>query len=154
MGYLSETARRRVAVVLLAVAAVVAVLAISDSGPFSDSPTREEEVQGVVEEFFGAASEGDFEAFCEMLTRQAENLVRVRGTQLAGGEEVSCPEVMEEQATEAFAGARLRFHDVSVSGNRARVELDLRLPEGGPAQPCTVYLIEFNGRWRVNDPGC
>jgi hypothetical protein len=154
MGYLSETTRRRIAVVVLVVGALLAVLAISDSGPFSDPPTREEEVQEVVEEFFGAAGEGGFEAFCEMLTRQAENLVRVRGAQLAGGERVSCPEVMEEQATEAFAGAQLRFHDVSVSGNRARVELDLRVPERGPAQPCTVYLIEFNDRWRVNDPGC
>ena len=58
------------AVLLIAGAAVIA-LAVYDVGPFSNPPTREDQVQETVERFFGAAGEGDFATFCGLLTAEA-----------------------------------------------------------------------------------
>ena len=46
---MSDVVRRRVAAALLVLGALVAVLAITDTGPFSDPPTTEDEVRAAVE---------------------------------------------------------------------------------------------------------
>ena len=68
---MSDTLRRRIAAGLLIVGVIVAVLAIEDVGPFSDPATEEERVQTTVEQFFGAASDGDSKssAACSPATR-------------------------------------------------------------------------------------
>ena len=57
---MSDVWRRRIAALLLVVGGRSAALAIADVGPSDDPPTPEEEVSEVVEDFYGAAADGDF----------------------------------------------------------------------------------------------
>ena len=68
---MDEVTRRRIAAVLLVIVVIVAALAIADLGPFSDPPTEEERAQETVEDFFGAAADGDFKEFCDLLSETA-----------------------------------------------------------------------------------
>ena len=67
---MSDVVRRRIAALLLIAGIAVAVLAIADVGPFDDPPTEEERVQETVEDFFGAAANGDSKTFCGLLTER------------------------------------------------------------------------------------
>jgi hypothetical protein len=151
---LSEVTRRRIAALLLVVGAVVGILAIFDVGPFSDPPTPEEEVRATVERLYAAASEGDFETYCGLLTERARELVRVNAARLAQGKDVGgCREILE-LAGSTLLGGELRIREVSVSGNRARVEANLRLPEVKGMEARTILLeLDDAGEWRVSEPG-
>ena len=155
MGQLSDVTRRRIAALLLVAGVLIAVLALTDTGPFDDPPTSEEVVADTVSDLYRAAADGDFETYCSLLTARARELVRINAARLAEeGESLGgCPEILG-LAEELFAGGSLRIREVSVSGNRARVEANLRLPDTPGVQPRTVYL-ERNaaGEWRVYDPG-
>lgn len=153
MGYLSDVVRRRIAALLLLAAIAVAALAIADAGPFEDPPTIEEEAQAAVERLFAAAAEGDFEAYCDLLTGHARRLVRVNAARLLRKEDVGgCPTILSAFG-EALEGGTLRVRQVSVSGEQARAEVDYRVPGGRGPQPRTVFLQLVDGAWRVNDPG-
>jgi hypothetical protein len=148
----SDALRRRIAAALLVAGVVVAVLAIEDVGPFSDPETEEERVQATVEEFFGAAAEGDSKTFCRLLTSDAREALRVSTAQRLRSDELpECTRILDVLAP-AFADSELGVRFVSVSGNRARVEARYRLAGSG-AQPRTILLLSEDGEWRISDPG-
>lgn len=154
MGELSDVTRRRIAAALLAVVVVVGALAITDTGPFDDPPTEEERVADSVEDLFAAAAAGDFREYCSLLTSRARDVIRANAARLVEqGDVLRCDEILEV-AAEAFAGVRIRIIEVSVSGNRARVEANLRRPDAAGAEPRTVLLERGEGgNWKVSDPG-
>ena len=141
---------------LLIAGIAVAVLAITDTGPFDDPPTETELVEATVVKFYDAAAEGDFDAYCALLTNRARDLIQANAARLAaaaGGDLGKCPDIVA-LAEEAFKGGELKIRQVSVSGNRARVEANYRV-EGKPGvQAKTIYLeLNEQDEWRVSDPG-
>jgi hypothetical protein len=155
VGELSDVTRRRIAAVLLVVGIVLVALAATDTGPlFDDPPTEEERVAGTVEELFDAAADGDFRDYCELLTPLARNEIRANAARLVEqGDVLSCDEIMKV-AGKAFKGVELRVRDVSVSGNRARVEANLKRADQAGLEPRTILLeLDGAGDWRVSDPG-
>ncbi len=149
---MSDVTRRRIAALLLVAGIVVAVLAITDVGPFEDPPTEEERVQDTVEEFFAAAGRGDSKQFCALLTDQARRELQISTAQRLQTNEVpECEKILDALAA-AFKGSELTVRHVRVSGNQARVEGRYRVGDE-PAQPRTVLLLEVNGNWRISDPG-
>lgn len=154
MGYLSDVARRRVAGALLAMVALVVVLAATDSGPFSNPPTAEQEVTVVVERFYGAASEGDFATYCNQLTQQAQDRVQANAARLIDNTDVGgCRQILE-MFGKPLEDGELKIHQVSVSGNRARVEVNYPTKLTKGPQPHTVLLEDDpKAGWQVYDPG-
>jgi hypothetical protein len=149
---MSDTLRRRLAALLLVIGIAVAVLAIKDVGPFSDPPTEEETVRGVVEDFFNAAAKGDSKTFCRLLTEEARKELEVNYAQrLQTDEPLSCNEILDTFAP-AFEGSSIDVRFVSISGSRARVETRYKLADA-PAQPRTILLELQEGEWHVSDPG-
>lgn len=155
MGYLDEHTRRRVAAVLLVIGVVVAALAIADLGPFSDPPTQEELAQETVEEFFAAAREGDFETFCGLLTGTARQGIEVRAGAIAAEEGLKgCAEILKALVGKQFEGSELTITLSSVSGNRARVETELKMKgEAGRQQRSVLLEQDRDGDWLISDPG-
>lgn len=154
MGYLTDSARRRIAAVLLVVAIAVAVLAIADTWPFDDPPTEEERVAEVVDRLYAAAGAGDFAAYCSLLTAAARDQVRVNAARLleeAG--RLRCDQILAV-AEERFRGVEVRIREVSVSGIQARVEANVKFPGTPGVEPRTMFLERDDaGAWRVSDPG-
>jgi hypothetical protein len=148
---MSEIARRRIAALLLVVGVAIAALAIADLGPFDDPPTPEEEVSDVVSEFYGAAADGDFVAFCGLLTEQARAQLRANASQLLGKEQ-SCADALDSGLGEVLKGATLEVTEVSISGPSARVEARFKPPDQ-EVQLRTVLLRETDGEWEISDPG-
>jgi hypothetical protein len=149
---MSDVWRRRIAALLLIAGIVVAVLAIKDVGPFSDPPTQEEVVQGVVEDFFNAAAKGDSKTFCNLLTDDARKTLEVNTAQrLQSNEAPSCTQILDVLAP-AFKDSSIDVRLVSISGTRARVEARYKLAQA-PAQPRTILLELEDGEWHVSDPG-
>lgn len=150
---MSDVLRRRIAAALLILGVVVAVLAIRDVGPLFDDPiTEEERAHETVERFFAAASAGDSGTFCDLLTADAREELRLSTAQRLQVDELpECTRILDVLAP-LFAGSGLTVDYVSVSGNRARAETQFRLAEG-PAQPRTVLLLLEQSDWKVSDPG-
>lgn len=154
LGYLDEYTRRRVAAVLLVIGTVIAVLAIADLGPFSNPPTQEELAQETVEEFFGAASEGDFETFCGLLTKPARQAIEVRAGALAAEQGLEgCAEILGELAGKQLEGGELTITLSNVNGDRARVETELKLKGQAGREQRSVLLQLTDGEWLIYDPG-
>lgn len=149
---MSDVGRRRLAAVLLVVGIALAALAIADVGPFEDPPTEQEKVEEAVERFFAAAASGDADSFCDLLTAQARQTLRVNTAQrLQINELPKCEQILDALA-QAFEGSQLTVRRVAISGNRARVEARYRVAESS-AQPRTVLLLQEDGEWRISDPG-
>jgi hypothetical protein len=149
---MSDTLRRRLAALLLVIGIAVAVLAIKDVGPFSDPPTEEETVRGVVEDFFNAAAKGDSKTFCKLLTEDARTTLEVNTAQrLESDEPLSCTQILDVLAP-AFEDSVIDARFVNISGTRARVEARYKLADS-PAQPRTILLELQDGEWHVSDPG-
>lgn len=152
MGYLDPYTRRRVAAVLLVIGVIVAALAIADVGPFSDPPTEEERAEDTVERFFTAASEGDFDTFCGLLTKPAREAIEVRAGALAAKQDLKgCPEILEVLAGKQFKDSQLEITESNVSGDQARVETQLKL-QGEPGKQQRSVLLQLSkGEWLVED---
>ena len=154
MGYLSDIARRRIAALLLIAGVVLAVLALTDTWPFDDPPTEEELAQTVVEDYYAAAAEGDFAAYCSLLTPAARDRVRANAARLieeAG--RLKCEEIVAV-AEEELAGISVRIREVSVSGIQARVEANVKRAEVPGVESRTIFLERNDaGEWRISDPG-
>ena len=149
---MSDTVRRRIAVLLLLAGIAVAVLAIKDVGPFEDPVTEEERAMAAVEDFFAAASDGDSKRFCALLTADAREQLRVSTAQrLQTDDAPECTKILDVLAP-VFAGSEFTLNYVSVSGNRARAEGRFKIADA-PAQPRTVLLLLEKGEWHVSDPG-
>jgi hypothetical protein len=152
---LDEYTRRRVAAILLIVVVVVAALAIADVGPFEDPPTEEEIAEQAVVDFFTAAEEGDYAAFCDGLTKAAQQSIEVRAGALAAEEDLKgCAEILEAFVGDQFADSELVITFSNVEGNRARVETELKL-KGEPGRSQRTVLLEQSqeGDWLISDPG-
>ncbi len=156
MGYLSETTRRRIAAAILIVGIVLVVLAITDKAFFSDPPTESEKVEAVVQGFFDAAIDGDFDGTCDLLTKRAQDVMRQAAARaLSTDEKLRCPAIMESVIGDSFADVTVRVRkDVSISGNRARAEASLKT-EGELATFRTVLLEEDEdgSGWLISDFG-
>ncbi|MDX6580912.1 MAG: hypothetical protein QOI10_96 [Solirubrobacterales bacterium] len=149
---MSDVARRRIAALLLLVGIAVAVLAIEDVGPFSDPVTEEQRARDAVEGFFAAAAAGDSTAFCDLLTADARQQLRVSTAQRLQTDQVpECTKILDVLAP-VFADSAFSLRYVSVSGNRARAEGRFKVGDA-PAQPRTVLLLLEDGEWHVSDPG-
>ena len=155
MGYLDEYTRRRVAAVLLVIGVVVAALAIADVGPFEDPPTQEELAEEVVVDFFAAGEAGDFERFCDLLTKQARQSIELRAGALAAEAGLEgCAEIVRVLIIKSFKDSELRITFSNVEGNRARVETELKLKGEPGRSPRTVLLEQTpEGDWLISDPG-
>jgi hypothetical protein len=154
LGYLDPYTRRRVAAILLIVGVVVAGIAIADVGPFSDPPTEEEQAADTVEEFFASAADGDFKTFCGLLTPPARNLIAQRAGQLAQEEGLEgCAEILRALAGKELAENELQITESSVSGDRARVETELRVPGKKGVEQRSVLLQLYKDEWLIYDPG-
>jgi Domain of unknown function (DUF4878) len=154
MGVLDPVIRRRIAAILLVAGVVLAVLAIGDLGPFSDPPTEEERAQATVVSFFGAASDGDFKKFCDLLTKDARRGIEARAAGIATQEGLKgCEEILNLLAKKQFAGSEALVTDVSISGPRARAEVNLKLKGERGHEQRTVLLDQVDGEWLVSDPG-
>ncbi len=153
MGYLSDVARRRIAALLLLAAIVVGALAIANVGPFSDPPTQEERAQATVERFFAAARSKDFKAVCDQLTNQEQRTVEQRAGAIAAQQGLKgCADILEALLGDQLASSRIeKFDQVSVSGNQARIEAELRTPGSKHARPTTFQLFLVRGEWRIAD---
>ncbi len=154
MGYLTDVARRRIAAVILAVASVLAAMAISDTGFFSDPPSDEQQASDAVREFFSAAASGDFDRYCDLLTDSARDSLRSTAARLLeeSDEKLSCPDIAS-LAKDRFAGLEVKVRQVVISGNRARVEVLLKPPDQ-PSQFKTILLeMEDEGAWLISDQG-
>lgn len=152
---LDQYTRRRIAAILLIAGVIVAVLASTDVGPFSDPPTQEELAEEAVAEFFGAAEEGDYKAFCDGLTKGARQSIEVRAGALAAEEDLTgCAEILEAFVGDQFKESELRITFSNVEGNRARVETELKL-KGEPGRSQRTVLLEqsTDGDWLISDPG-
>jgi hypothetical protein len=153
-GYLDPYTRRRVAAVLLIVGVVIAGLAIADIGPFSDPPTEEERAADTVEEFFDSAADGDFKTFCRLLTKPARAAIQQRAGALAAEQDLEgCPDILRAFAGKEFKGSELKIISSSVSGDRARVETELRLSGSGGSEQRSILLQLYKGEWLIYDPG-
>jgi hypothetical protein len=149
---MSDVVRRRIAALLLVAGIAIAVLAITDTGPFEDPPTEEERVEAAVQEFFTAAAGGDSKTFCRMLTREARQDLRVNTAQRLKIDQLpGCEQILDALA-DVFKGSTIEVRFVSVSGTQARVEARYKLAGSG-AQPRTVLLQSEDGDWKISDPG-
>jgi hypothetical protein len=154
LGYLDEHTRRRVAAVLLVIGVVVAALAIADLGPFSNPPTEEELAEGTVEEFFAAAADGDFETFCELLTKPARQGIEVRAGAIAAEEGLNgCAEVLTTLVGKQLADSQVTITFSNVSGDRARVETEIKIQGEAGREQRSVLLELTGGEWLIYDPG-
>jgi hypothetical protein len=153
VGYLSDIARRRIAAVLLVVGIAVAILALTDQSVFEDPPTEEQEVAMAVEEFYGAAADGDFQSYCEKLTEGARRTIESRAKELAGSEEdLECPDIAAA-AAERFVGLRTKIKFVNVSGSRARVQVAVKPAEGASELRTVMLESPEAGVWLIADSG-
>jgi hypothetical protein len=150
---LDPVTRRRVAAVLLVVGIVLAALAIGDIGPFEDPPTESDRAEAAAAEFFAAASDGDFKEFCDLLTKEARQGIEARAAGLAEAGLNGCEDILKLVAKKQLAGSEAGVTDVSVSGPRARVEVNLRLKGEKGHQQRTVLLEQVKDEWLVSDPG-
>lgn len=154
MGVLDPVTRRRIAALLLVIGVVVTVLAIGNIGPFSDPPTEEQRAEAAVLSFFGAASDGDFKTFCDLLTKDARAGIEARAAGIAAQEGLKgCQEILTVLAKRQFAGSEAAVTTVSISGPRARVEANLKLEGERGHEQRTVLLDQVDGEWVVSDPG-
>lgn len=153
---LSDVARRRIAALLLIAGIALAVLAITDTGPFDDPPTPEQEAKAAAETFYAAASDGDFKTYCSVLTTRARDLIQAKAARLeaaAGTDLGGCAKIVA-LAADAFKDSELKVRQVSVSGNRARIEANYRQADRSGLQAKTIYLeLDDKGNWRISDPG-
>ena len=154
MGYLDEHTRRRIAALLLVVGAIVVGLAVADVGPFSDPPTEAELAQDTVEEFFAAAADGDFDAFCGLLTKSAREAIEIRAGALAAEQDLAgCAEILKAVAGKQFEDSELEIASSNVSGDQARVETELKL-KGEPGKEQRSVLLQLvRDEWLIYDPG-
>ena len=155
MGYLSETTRRRIAAVILILGIATAVLAITDTAVFDDPPTPEQRVASAVSEFFTAAADQDFERDCELLTRDAQAVMRTAAARVIeeADRDPKCPQILELVLADTFSSVNVRIRSVNIEGNRARAEVALK-PEGEPSSFRTILLeLSEEGDWQISDFG-
>jgi hypothetical protein len=155
VGHLSESARRRIAAVILIAGIAIATLAIADLGPFANPPTEAERAQGTVENFFAAAQDHDFKAACAQLTSDERQSIEQRAASVASREGLhGCDEILKAFLGDQLAGTQItKVIDVRVSGNQAVMDANLRTPGSKDKQTAMFHLFLVNDDWKINDFG-
>ena len=155
MGNLSEAARRRIAAFILVLGIAVAVLAITDLGPFSDPPSQAERAQGAVEQFFASAQDRDFKSVCGQLTGEEQRVIEQRAASVAAREGLKgCDEILKAFLGDQLAGTKItKVVDVRVSGNQAVVDANLSSPGAKGTQASTFHLFLVRNEWKISDFG-
>jgi len=155
VGNLSEAARRRIAAVILIAGIAVAVLAITDVGPFSNPPTEAERAQSAVEQFFAAAQDHDFKAACAELTAEEQHTIEQRAASVATQEGLKgCDQILKVFLGDQLAGTRIaKVIDVRVSGNQAAMDANIRTPGSKGTKPVTFHMFLIRDQWKINDFG-
>jgi 3-hydroxyacyl-CoA dehydrogenase len=155
MGNLSEAARRRIAAFILVLGIAVAVLAITDLGPFSDPPSQAERAQGAVEQFFASAQDRDFKSVCGQLTSEEQRVIEQRAASVAAREGLKgCDEILKAFLGDQLAGTKItKVVDVRVSGNQAVVDANLSSPGAKGTQASTFHLFLVRDEWKISDFG-
>ena len=140
-----EIRNRRITAVVLLVAAGVAILAATDTGPFGDE-TEQDRVREAVDDFVAARDDGDFRAVCELMTPTLRREVQATSGAQPGTEPPTCAEVLRaRERAEPDQGEReIEIVDVSVSGNRARAAVE---EERGVSR--SITLEHLDGQWLV-----
>jgi ketosteroid isomerase-like protein len=150
MGYLDPVTRRRIAALVLVVAAIVGAMALADLGPFSNPPTEADRARGALDDFFAATRRKDFKAACALMTANERSQVEIRAAALAGNR-TGCANVLDSALGLALARTRVEVVDVRVSGNLAAIDAKLHAPGTRRAQFRTYKLEEIGGRWRISE---
>lgn len=155
MGNLSESARRRIAAVILIAGIAIAALAIADVGPFSDPATEEERAQSAVETFFAAAHDHDFKAACTQLTSEEQHTIEQRAASVATQQGLKgCDQILEAFLGDQLAGTRItKVIDVRVSGNQAVMDANIRTPGSKGTKSATFHMFLIKDEWKINDFG-
>jgi hypothetical protein len=154
VGYLSEYARRRVAVVLFLAVTALIVLAAGNIGPFSDPPTEEDRARAALEDFFAAAKTKDYDRVCELLAPAQRKTIEAAAAQVAQGKlENGCSAAVEAGGGGALAHSTLQIRDVRVSGALAAIDANIRIQGVKGPQSRTFQLEEINGTWVISDLG-
>jgi hypothetical protein len=155
VGKLSEAARRRIAALILLVGIAIAVLAITDVGPFSDPPTEAERAQSAVEGFFASAGDHDFKSACAQLTAEERRTIEQRAASVASKEGLhGCDQILKAFLGDQLAGTRItKVIDVRVSGNQAVIDANLRTPGSKGTRSASFHLFLVGGEWKINDFG-
>jgi hypothetical protein len=135
VGYLEPVIQRRIAVVVLVLAAAVGALAIANVGPFSDPPSDADRARPALQGLFAAAKRHDFRAACAVLTRPERSQVEIRAAALAGNR-VGRSHVLDSPLGAALGRTRIEVEEVRVSGNLAAIDAKLRAP--GAKRPSTA----------------
>lgn len=141
----SEIRNRRITAVVLLVAVAVAVLALTDIGPFGDE-TEGDRVREAVERFVEARDGRDFRAVCGFLTPELRRQVQATSGAQPGTQPPTCAEVLEarERAESEQRERQIEIVEVSVSGNRARAAVE---EEAGVSR--SITLEKVGGEWLV-----
>jgi hypothetical protein len=155
VGNLSEATRRRIAAVILIAGIAVAVLAITDVGPFSNPPTEAERAQSAVEQFFTAAQDHDFKSACSQLTVDEQRTIEQRAASVASREGLQgCDEILKGFLGEQLAGTQItKVIDVRVSGNQAVMDANIHTPGSSGTRSATFHMFLINDQWKINDFG-
>lgn len=155
VGKLSEAARRRIAALILLAGIAIAVLAITNVGPFSDPPTEAERAQSAVERFFAAAQDHDFKSACAQLTADEQRAIEQRAASVASQEGLhGCDQILKAFLGDQLAGTRItKVIDVRVSGNQAVIDANLRTPGSKGTRSASFHLFLIRDRWKINDFG-
>jgi hypothetical protein len=150
VGYLDPVIRRRIAAVVLVIAAAVGALAIANAGPFSDPPTDADRARAALEDFFAAARRRDYGAACAVLTGSERSQIEIRAAALAGNR-IGCSNVLDSPLGTELGRMRVEIEDVRVSGNLAAVDARLRAPGAKRPEYRTYKLEELGRRWRISE---
>jgi 3-hydroxyacyl-CoA dehydrogenase len=155
VGNLSESARRRIAAVILIAGIAIAALAIADVGPFSDPATEEERAQSAVETFFAAAQDHDFKAACTQLTSEEQHAIEQRAASVATQQGLKgCDQILEAFLGDQLAGTRItKVIDVRVSGNQAVMDANIRTPGSKGTKAATFHMFLIKDEWKIDDFG-
>jgi hypothetical protein len=141
----AEIRNRRITAVALLVAAAVAALAVTDTGPFADE-TEADRVREAVERFVAARDDRDFSYLCGLLTPELRRQVQATSGARPGTQPPTCAEVLEarERAQPEQRERAVEVVEVSVSGNRARAAVE---QEAGVSR--SITLEQLDGEWLV-----
>jgi hypothetical protein len=141
----AEIRNRRITAAVLLVAVAIAVLALTDTGPFADE-TEADRVREAVERFVAARDGRDFGVVCGVLTPTLRRQVEATSGAQPGSEPPTCAEVLDarERAEQGEETREVEVVDVSVSGNRARAAVE---QQEGVSRSLTLERVD--GEWLV-----
>jgi ketosteroid isomerase-like protein len=145
-----ELAQRRISAVVIVVAAVIAIMALTDAAPLFDDVTEEQRVEDAVGRFFAAYDEGDYATVCELLSGEVREAIELAGATETGEGEPGCAEIVEARFSSVAEGDEelaVKVDSVRVSGPRAVAVLQTKSSQ----VPETIELEQAGERWLITE---